>query len=199
VNTCMCCRGRSHETTLRSGFLIHWTGKGIHAEVPELEYRRTAYIDRLEKTLETGLWMMPPPELVAGGAGASWYKVAMTCFTEVLLTRIKEHAKRYGHLGLAFDRSWVISRRGSPGLHVRQHTEDVVVQRIHGAKDNTEVEAWNSRFKNENRSLFLEPKDLGELRAVVAERIDYYNGERRHSAVRNQPPLVWVERVRAGV
>jgi putative transposase len=66
---------------------------------------------------------------------------------------------------------------------------------LEGAKDNTEMEAWNSRFKNENRSLFLEAKDLCELRAVVAERIDYYNGERRHSALGNQAPLVWVARL----
>lgn len=64
-----------------------------------------------------------------------------------------------------------------------------------GAKDNTEMEAWNSRFKNENRSLFLEAKDLCELRAIVAERIDYYNGERRHSALGNQAPLVWTARL----
>ena len=67
---------------------------------------------------------------------------------------------------------------------------------LHGAKDNTEMEAWNSRFKNENRSLFLEAKDICELRRVVAERIDYYNGERRHSALGNQAPLVWVARLR---
>lgn len=66
---------------------------------------------------------------------------------------------------------------------------------LRGAKDNTEMEAWNSRFKNENRSLLLEAKDLCELRAVVAERIDYYNGERRHSALGNQAPLVCVARL----
>ncbi len=65
-----------------------------------------------------------------------------------------------------------------------------------GAKDNTEMEAWNSRFKNENRSLFLEAEDPCELRAVVADRIDYYNGERRHSALGNQAPLVWVAGLR---
>ncbi len=67
---------------------------------------------------------------------------------------------------------------------------------LRGAKDNPEMEAWNSRFKNENRSLFLEAKDICELRRVVAERIGYYNGERRHSALGNQAPLVWIARLR---
>ena len=66
---------------------------------------------------------------------------------------------------------------------------------LRGAKDNPEMEAWNSRFKNENRSLFLEAKDICELREVVAERIDYYNGERRHSALGNQAPLVWIAKL----
>jgi transposase InsO family protein len=69
---------------------------------------------------------------------------------------------------------------------------------LRGAKDNPEMEAWNSRFKNENRSLFLEARDPCELRDVVAERMDYYNGERRHSALGNQAPLAFVARIGAG-
>ncbi|MBD3349460.1 MAG: transposase [Candidatus Eisenbacteria bacterium] len=69
---------------------------------------------------------------------------------------------------------------------------------LRGAKDNTEMEAWNSRFKNENRSLFLEAKDVRELRRVVAQRMDYYNGERRHSALGNQAPLAFVAGLEAG-
>ena len=69
---------------------------------------------------------------------------------------------------------------------------------LRGAKDNPEMEAWNSRFKNENRSLFLEAKDVRELRGVVAERMDYYNGERRHSALGNQAPLAFVAGIEAG-
>lgn len=51
-----------------------------------------------------------------------------------------------------------------------------------GAKDNIEMEAWNSRSEKEGRLLLPEARDLCELRSVLGERIDYCNEERRHSA-----------------
>ncbi|MGH2670587.1 MAG: DDE-type integrase/transposase/recombinase, partial [bacterium] len=42
---------------------------------------------------------------------------------------------------------------------------------LRGARDNPEMEAFNSRFKSENRSLFLDARTLASLRAVVAERM----------------------------
>ena len=59
---------------------------------------------------------------------------------------------------------------------------------LRGAKDNPEMESFNSRFKNENRSLLVEARDLAELQTVVARRIRYYNRQRRHSSLRNQAP-----------
>ena len=68
---------------------------------------------------------------------------------------------------------------------------------LNGAKDNTHMESFNGRFKTENRSLLLEAQTLKELRAVVDERINYYNTNRRHSALDNVPPLTYVERMRS--
>jgi transposase InsO family protein len=64
---------------------------------------------------------------------------------------------------------------------------------LRGAKDNPEMEGFNSRFKNENRALLQEAKDIDELREVVAKRIGYYNRVRRHSALGNQAPLNYVK------
>ncbi|MGH8568543.1 MAG: IS3 family transposase [Gammaproteobacteria bacterium] len=66
---------------------------------------------------------------------------------------------------------------------------------LRGAKDNPEMEAFNSRFKTENRSLFLDARDLTELTGVVAERVRYYNRERRHSTLGNQAPLTYIARL----
>jgi transposase InsO family protein len=57
-----------------------------------------------------------------------------------------------------------------------------------GAKDNTAMESFNSRFKNENRSLLLEAEDLEELVRIVDDRICYHNRERRHSTLGNMSP-----------
>ena len=63
---------------------------------------------------------------------------------------------------------------------------------LEGARDNPEMESFNSRFKNENRSLLLEAETFEELRRVVRERMKYYNGRRRHSALGNQAPMAYI-------
>lgn len=42
---------------------------------------------------------------------------------------------------------------------------------LNGAQDNTEMEAFNSRFKTENRSLLLDAQSVSELTQLVAERM----------------------------
>lgn len=67
---------------------------------------------------------------------------------------------------------------------------------LNGARDNPEMEGFNSRFKNENRSLFLDAQTLDELKAVVAERMGYYNRERRHSSIGYRAPATFVATLR---
>jgi len=69
---------------------------------------------------------------------------------------------------------------------------------LNGAKGNPEMESFNGRFKTEGHSLFLDAQTLDELQAVVAERMHYYNTERRHSSIGYLPPLTYIERVRSG-
>jgi transposase InsO family protein len=63
---------------------------------------------------------------------------------------------------------------------------------LNGAKDNPEMESFNSRFKSENRSLLLEARTFAELKAVVNRRMVYYNRERRHSSLGNKAPMAWL-------
>jgi putative transposase len=60
---------------------------------------------------------------------------------------------------------------------------------LNGCRDNPEMESFHSRFKTENRSLFLDALTLADLERVVAQRMAYYNGRRRHSSLGNQAPL----------
>ena len=65
---------------------------------------------------------------------------------------------------------------------------------LRGARGNPEMEAFFSRFKTENRSLPLDCQTLEELTGVIARRIDYYNHDRRHSAIGYVAPLNYVDR-----
>jgi putative transposase len=68
---------------------------------------------------------------------------------------------------------------------------------LNGAKDNPEMESFNSHFKTENRSLFLDAQSVDELRNIVAQRMDYYNTERRHSSLDYEAPLSYIQRMRS--
>lgn len=68
---------------------------------------------------------------------------------------------------------------------------------LNGARDNPEMEAFIGRFKTENRSLLLDAQSVHELGHVVAERMHYYNAERRHSSLDYQAPLAHLSQVRS--
>ena len=66
---------------------------------------------------------------------------------------------------------------------------------LRGAKDNPEMESFNGHFKNESLSLFLDAQTLGELVAMVDDRMRYYNNERRHSSIDYLAPLAYIQRL----
>jgi len=63
---------------------------------------------------------------------------------------------------------------------------------LNGARGNTEMESFNSRFKTENRSLLLDTQTLKELEHMVGERMGYYNGQRRHSTIGYRAPVEYI-------
>jgi transposase InsO family protein len=89
------------------------------------------------------------------------------------------------------DRDPVYTGYGWTGqLLVRDHVR--VSYALRGCRDNPEMESFHSRFKSENRSLFLDTPSLADLRCLVGQRITYYNGRRRHSSLGNRAPLIYL-------
>ena len=64
---------------------------------------------------------------------------------------------------------------------------------LNGAKGNTIMESFFSRFKEENRSLFFEADTFSALVEVVRERIEYYNYLRLHSSIGYKTPMEVLE------
>jgi len=52
-----------------------------------------------------------------------------------------------------------------------------------GAKGNTFMESFNGHFKGEKGSLFYDAANIWELTRTIAMQVDYYNAQRRHSAL----------------
>ena len=113
--------------TVHSDFIIHWTGKDIDknptwsdSNSSETDDDLTAhYIDRLKNILKFGLWMTPDSH--ADDKLVKFNKepiekplVSRTCFTELRLSDVREHAKKFGRLGIGFKRYFLFERMGGP-------------------------------------------------------------------------------------
>lgn len=62
-----------------------------------------------------------------------------------------------------------------------------------GARGNVWIESVWSRFCIENHSLLIESATIQDLIAVIDDRMRYYDWERRHSSLDNQPPIVYAQ------
>lgn len=69
---------------------------------------------------------------------------------------------------------------------------------LNGAKDNTQMESFFSRFKTENHSLFADAQGPGPLGVLVDERMHYFNQERRHSSLGYVAPMSYVQSLGLG-
>ena len=58
-----------------------------------------------------------------------------------------------------------------------------------GCKDNPWIESFWGRMKTEIGSQIVEAETIQELRAIINNRITYYNTRRRHYMIGNQVPL----------
>ena len=64
-----------------------------------------------------------------------------------------------------------------------------------GAKDNPEMEGFNSRFKSEGYSLFLDAQSIAELAKIVDQRMQYYNANRLHSSIGYLSPMNFIRQI----
>lgn len=63
-----------------------------------------------------------------------------------------------------------------------------------GAKGNTFMESFNGHFKGGNDSLFHDAANIWELTRAVSMQVEYYNGQRRHSALGYLAPRTYINR-----
>lgn len=114
-----------------------------------------------------------------------------------------EHAKAtLRRLGVCYTGMIMHHDQGSAFISYEWTSQLLLADKVHvsyalrGAKDNPEMESFNGHFKNEALSLFSDAQTLGDLVAVVDERMRYYNTERRHSSIDYLAPLAYIQRLR---
>jgi len=72
--------------------------------------------------------------------------------------------------------------------HVRLLDKARISYALNGARDNTEMESFNSHFKAENSSRLWDQPDLAGVIRVVQSGLLYYNDIRRHASLGNVSP-----------
>jgi transposase InsO family protein len=119
--------------------------------------------------------------------------------TAAVAIKAWERAKKtLQELGVSWKSMIMHHDRGSAFISYRWAAQLLLDDRLRlsyalrGAKDNPLMESFNSRFKEEGRSLFLEAQNLGELTQVVDQRMDYHNTDRRHSTLGYVAPLIFI-------
>jgi putative transposase len=115
--------------------------------------------------------------------------------------RVKETCRKYGiaYEGLIVhhDQDTVYTSYAWTGQLLLQDKVQLSYA-LDGAKDNPAMESFNSRFKAEGASLFLDAADLGQLEQVVAQQMTYHNTKRRHSSLGYLSPLAYLKKVWSG-
>lgn len=113
---------------LHSHFLVHWTGREFHKlgepcslKTAKGDSIREKYLERLEDTLKEGLFMKNGAETIRciGESPMTTPRVPRVCLTEIRLSQSREHAKRYGLLGIGFHRNFVLKVGGNPAFYVQ--------------------------------------------------------------------------------
>lgn len=142
---------------MRSDLLVHWTGKDIPTRgtdkngYPVLDAtQEVAYLNRLRAILNQGIWMTVPTETMFGNGGSSIrYQIPMVCFTENRLSVTLSHALRYGLLGIAVDRRFVLDRNGGPVHYVRNNSAERLVA------ESADVGSWIKKTVNQPQDQYV--------------------------------------------
>ena len=129
----------------RTSLLFHWTGKNIALDPETLtDETRASYLSMLVSILSGGLWLSSCHEMIQVSRGVHGWSPRMTCLTETRLSVINRHARKYGLLGLGFEREFVLRFHGTPVHYVRGRPPESLME------DLTSLTSWLSALRDEH-------------------------------------------------
>jgi hypothetical protein len=130
---------------IHSKFLIHWTGNGKDdIESKPASDRPRLYLERLGDYYQNGLFAKRTNGDVIRRMKIK--HIVRLCFTEIRLSQVQTHAKRYGKLGIGFPREFIMNKGGRPVIYIPYEArvdcrllEDSIEKVIQKSKGNDEV------------------------------------------------------------
>ena len=117
---------------IRSQILIHWTEPRLPADLSEsIKPTSVGYVDLIRSIYDKGLRFSIPNtgDRLFGSSihSPKIPQVPMICYTELRLSDVQEHTKRYGKMGIGFDRDWLKRDCGANPVFYVQNTWGSVV------------------------------------------------------------------------
>jgi len=177
---------------IHSDFLIYWTGRKDIDEKDQkgepiwckpgkdksrITTKETClYNKRLHDILKHGLWMnksADPETIKVNGQKFEKPLVARTCFTELKLSEVREHAKKFGRLGIGLKRYYLFDRLGGPMKYLQFDTLNLFFPPFSDYdKDDPEYEKF-SFYKHmcSGRPLTYDLFSESEWRIIYSENI----------------------------
>lgn len=175
-----------------SDFIIHRTGKDIdekyevnwherHASTTNPEATKE-YLIRLKSILKYGLWMTfdrNDQYIKNNYASFSRPPVARTCFTELKLSEARNHACRFGRLGVGFKRFFLFDRLGAPVLYYMAHRHNWLIPPLYKNNCYSNFDYFSCFLKQMTRkssdgTLEYAYFDESEWRIIYSEGIKAY-------------------------
>ena len=165
----------THYTPAHSDYLIHWTGRDIDNQKDPYWYRDHSsttdsevtclYLDRLKGILRHGLWMTDDNETISMG-GQSYPRPShcRTCFSELKLSTVRGHARRYGRLGIGFKRFFLFDRLGCPMAYYHSSRSNWFTPALWAGRPNSYAEYF---------ACFLKP--MTEVTPDTTMRYSFYD------------------------
>lgn len=111
---------------IHSEILVHWTGKKDIENNP-VSNQTQLYVQRVEDYYRNGLFMKRTTEPTTRGRKIKY--LPRLCFTEIKLSQAKDHANRYGKLGIGFSREFIMNRGGRPVIYIPFEPRDGLLER----------------------------------------------------------------------
>ena len=188
-----------HYKPAHSNLIIHWTGIDIdnnyddcwcsHHDSKTNDSVTEKYLDRLKSILKYGLWMTKKEEdqhVIINNQEIKRPWVARTCFTELKLSEVRNHAAKYGRLGIGFKRRFLLDRLGSPMMYYHPEKKPNWFFLPHTIKNKFKDDDYFSCFlkpmKKEKKKEF-EYFDESEWRIIYSDTIDKYLKDNNKDAI----------------
>jgi len=115
--------------------LVHWTSRQLAEQSPAESGIQDGYVAQLCSIYTKGLRFScsSTPDIVVGvNCNTELPTLPIICFTELRLSRVQEHVRQYGGLGIGFRREFLMAWGANPVFYMQSKNQGIVNTNLSG-------------------------------------------------------------------